>query len=61
MQKNFEFMRKEKQTGVAFTTQDAKDVLRKVVADKQRIQSYVSVHGNLRGFSDETVVFAKPL
>ena len=52
-------MRKE--NIMAFPTQDAKEVLRKVVADKQRIQSYVSAHGNLRGFSDETIVFAKPL
>lgn len=54
-------MRKENKNSVTFTTQDAKEVLRKVVADKQRIQSYVSEHGNLRGFSDETIVYAKPL
>lgn len=45
----------------AFTAQDAKRVLQDVWADKQKIQSYISVHGSLEGFKDERIVFAKPL
>ena len=36
-------------------------ILEKMIADNRAVQSYIRKHGNLNGFYDETIEFAKPL
>lgn len=30
-----------------------------MIADKRSVQSYIRIHGTLKGFKDESIVFAK--
>ena len=41
--------------------ENVKNIFRKMVADKRSVQSYIHEHGPLKGFKDETIIFAKPL
>ena len=36
-------------------------IFKKMIADKRSVQSYIRIHGTLKGFKDESIVFAKPL
>lgn len=40
---------------------DVKGIFKKMIADKRSVQSYIRIHGTLKGFKDESIVFAKPL
>ena len=41
--------------------ENVKNIFKKMVADKRSVQSYIHEHGTLKGFKDETIIFAKPL
>ena len=40
---------------------DVKGIFKKMIADKRSVQSYIRIHGTLRGYKDESIVFTKPL
>ena len=40
---------------------EVKGIFKKMIADKRSVQSYIRIHGTLKGFKDESIVFAKPL
>ena len=40
---------------------DVKGIFKKMIADKRSVQSYIRIHGTLKGFKNESIVFAKPL
>ena len=40
---------------------DVKGIFKKMIADKRSVQSYIRIHGTLKGFKDESIVFAKPI
>ena len=51
----------ETYSSTAVTSERIGDAFRKMVADKNAVQSYICENGTLEGFRDETIVFAKPL
>lgn len=40
---------------------DVKGIFKKMIADKRSVQSYIRIHGTLKGYKDESIVFTKPL
>ncbi|GEM_PF-1409900 len=38
-----------------------RDIVRKMVADKRAVSSYIREHGSLSGFNDDSIQFSKPL
>ena len=45
----------------AFENADVKGIFKKMIADKRFVQSYIRIHGTLKGFKNESIVFAKPI
>ena len=41
--------------------QDIKNIFRRMMADRNAVQSYIRKHGTLIGFKNESIFFAKPL
>ena len=40
---------------------DVDDVFKQMLADKKAVQTYICEHGTLKGFKNESILFAKPL
>lgn len=38
-----------------------RNIVRKMVADKRAVSSYIREHGSLSGFNDDSIQFSKPL
>lgn len=38
-----------------------KSVFRRMLEDKRAVQSHIQKHGTLKGFKNDSIVFAKPL
>lgn len=45
----------------AMKIEDIKNIFKKMIADKKAMQSYIREHGTLKGFANDTILFAKPL
>ena len=43
------------------SNKNVKNVFKKMIADKRAAQSYIREHGTLKGFKDDSIIFAKPL
>lgn len=43
------------------SNKNVKNVFKKMIADKRAVQSYIREYGTLKGFKDDSIVFAKPL
>ena len=43
------------------SNKNVKNVFKKMIADKRAVQSYIREHGTLKGFKDDSIIFAKPL
>lgn len=53
----------DKKHNIESTTsnKNVKNVFKKMIADKRAVQSYIREHGTLKGFKDDSIIFAKPL
>lgn len=43
------------------SNKNVKNVFKKMIADKRAVQSCIREHGTLKGFKDDSILFAKPL
>ena len=43
------------------SSDEMKNILKKMLYDKRSISSYIQKNGTLNGFKDDTIIFAKPL
>lgn len=42
-------------------SEGVKNLFRKMIADQRAVHSYIREHGTLKGFADDSIVFAKPI
>lgn len=43
------------------SSDDMKNIFKKMLSYKRSISSYIQENGTLNGFKDDTIIFAKPL
>lgn len=53
--------KKHSQTTHSMERKDVVEVFKQMLADKKAVQTYISEHGTLKGFKNESILFAKPL
>ena len=53
--------KKHSQTTHSMERKDVVDVFKQMLTDKKAVQAYICEHGTLKGFKDESILFAKPL
>lgn len=41
--------------------EDVKNLFKKMIADQHAVQSHIREYGTLKGFADDSIVFAKPI
>lgn len=49
------------ETKHAYPKEVIRTIVQKMVADKKNIQEYIKKNGSINGFSDESIIFAKPI
>lgn len=53
--------KKQQDVTQSANAQDIKNIFRRMLADRNAVQSYIRKHGTLIGFKNESILFAKPL